>query len=208
MSARAEILARLRAGSASHSARPGAYAPPALRSDVARFAELVLRVGGVAHGPVAAGEAPARVAALATEHAAGGRIVAAKGAHDLLGPGSWELAQPAAAPASFENVAVAIASGRVGVAENGAIAVLESDAPQRALLFLCQHLILLLPAARSVPDRHAAFAALASELGATPRMTWISGPSKTADIEQALVYGAHGPLTLDVVLIGDVPSEA
>ena len=79
------------------------------------------------------------------------------------------------------------------------MAVAGAFAPHRALHFLCQRLVLLLPVERIVPDMHAAIADLAAEAPREHHLTWISGPSKTADIEQALVYGAHGPLALAVV---------
>jgi L-lactate dehydrogenase complex protein LldG len=202
VSARDEILARVRAAAPGRAAHPGPHRPPQAAADFARFRDRVAGVGGVAHGPFGGSELSDRVRALARERGPG-RVVATGPALARLGEGPWRATSPGAAPASFADVHVAIASGRIGVAESGAIAVLEEDAPQRALLFLCQHLILLLPAQGLAADLHAAFAALPDPTRAAPRLSWISGPSKTADIEQALVYGAHGPLTLDVVLCAD-----
>ncbi len=139
------------------------------------------------------------VASLAGERAEGGRIVAERSAANWLGAGPWQTPGDDPAPHSFEDVAVAILRGTLGVAENGAVAVVGRDAPHRALPFLAQHLILLLSDAVVVPDLHTAFAALPNDALRDHHLTWISGPSKTADIEQTLVYGAHGPLTLDVV---------
>jgi L-lactate dehydrogenase complex protein LldG len=87
----------------------------------------------------------------------------------------------------------------VGVAENGAVAVTAADAPHRALLFLAERVILLLDAASIAGDLHSAMRALPSAAWRS-QLTFISGPSKTADIEQTLVHGAHGPRALAVFL--------
>jgi L-lactate dehydrogenase complex protein LldG len=48
-----------------------------------------------------------------------------------------------------------------------------------------------------------AFALMQSELGQLPRATnFISGPSRTADIEQTIVIGAHGPRRVHIILVG------
>ena len=55
-------------------------------------------------------------------------------------------------------------------------------------------------AAHGVSDMHAAYARLAERpIGYG---MFIAGPSKTADIEQALVIGAHGPRSCTVLLVG------
>lgn len=133
---------------------------------------------------------------------AGGRIVGAPTATAWLGPGPWETAGADASPSSFEDVAVAVLLGSAGAAECAAVAVEASLALHRALPFLCRHLMLLLPVPAIAPDLHTAQARLGAGALAHPAWTWVSGPSKTADIEQTLVYGAHGPLSLDVVCVG------
>lgn len=102
------------------------------------------------------------------------------------------------APADLATIELAILRGRLGVAENGAIWVDAEHLPHRALPFIAEHCVLLLDPDAIVPDMHAAYAALAGrEYGWG---AFVSGPSKTADIEQALVIGAQGPRSLLVAL--------
>jgi L-lactate dehydrogenase complex protein LldG len=94
---------------------------------------------------------------------------------------------------------VAVVPGRLGVAENGAVWVDAADLPDRAVLWLAEHLVLVLPAAALVDHLHAAYARLRF-VGAGFGV-FVAGPSKTADIEQALVIGAQGPRSATVVLV-------
>jgi L-lactate utilization protein LutC len=129
----------------------------------------------------------------------GGGEVVAEPVAALLGTAAIEIARGNAAPHSFADVAVAIAKCSVGVAENGAVAVTVADAPHRALLFLAERVILLLDAASIAGDLHSAMRVLPAAAWQS-QLTFISGPSKTADIEQTLVHGAHGPRALAVFL--------
>ena len=103
-------------------------------------------------------------------------------------------------PHTLEDVDIAILRGKFGVAENGAIWITEKEMAQRALPFICQRLILVLSPKDIVPLMHDAYQLITTEdynYG-----TFIAGPSKTADIEQSLVLGAHGPVSMSVILVG------
>ena len=99
----------------------------------------------------------------------------------------------------LRDVELAIIPGELAVAENGAVWITERALPHRALPWIAQHLALVVSADALVNDMHEAYERL--EVGGGFGC-FISGPSKTADIEQALVIGAHGPRSTTVFLMG------
>ena len=108
-------------------------------------------------------------------------------------------------PHALEDVDFAILPGHFAVAENGAVWVTDAGLRHRVLYFLPQHLALVVPYEAVFNNMHEAYARLA-ELGfftgEKPDFgAFISGPSKTADIEQSLVIGAHGARSLTVFLL-------
>ena len=117
-------------------------------------------------------------------------------------PGLSELAEicsPSADPHSLDDVELAIIESRLAVAENGAVWLTEEDMGQRVLPYISQHLAVIVREENIVSTMHDAYTKIAAEdygFGG-----FIGGPSKTADIEQALVLGAHGPLSMTVYLI-------
>jgi L-lactate dehydrogenase complex protein LldG len=87
----------------------------------------------------------------------------------------------------------------LGVAENGAVWMASSDAILRAALFLAARVVIVVQEERLVDDLHQAYERI--DVRAHAFGAFIAGPSKTADIEQALVIGAHGPKELTLVLV-------
>ncbi|UOQ96817.1 lactate utilization protein [Hymenobacter sp. 5317J-9] len=92
---------------------------------------------------------------------------------------------------------LAVLQGEIGVAENGAIWLPEANMLHRALPTITQHLALVLDRRRLVATMHQAYAQLPGTGGYGK---FVAGPSKTADIEQSLVIGAHGARSLVVLL--------
>lgn len=101
-------------------------------------------------------------------------------------------------PAQLNGTRVAVVKGVMGVAENGAVWI-EKNVRHRALYFISETLVIVLDKTMVVGDMHQAYKIL--EGRDYSYGVFISGPSKTADIEQALVFGAHGARALTVVLI-------
>lgn len=101
-------------------------------------------------------------------------------------------------PHDLEHVELAILEGEWGVAENGAIWLPEEKLHHRALPFIAQHLIILLKKDRLLGNMHEVYGRINVE--GPGYGVFIAGPSKTADIEQSLVIGAHGPRSLTVFL--------
>ncbi|MBF9255093.1 LUD domain-containing protein [Pontibacter sp. 172403-2] len=100
---------------------------------------------------------------------------------------------------AFGNLEIAVVESLLGVAENGAAWVTEDNLPTRVLPFICEHLALVIHADNIVGTMHEAYAAL--NVAATGYGTFIAGPSRTADIEQSLVIGAHGPKRMHVFIV-------
>jgi L-lactate dehydrogenase complex protein LldG len=104
-------------------------------------------------------------------------------------------------PHELAFVELALLPGTLGVAENGAIWLSEREMGHRALPFITQHLALVLRTDQLVGNLHDAYRCLRP--GESGFGAFIAGPSKTADIEQSLVIGAHGARSLVVYLLGE-----
>ncbi len=98
----------------------------------------------------------------------------------------------------YAEVDLCILEGLWGVAENGAIWIDNRQLPQQVVAFLTQHLVILISRGSLLPHMHQAYSKL--DFGKWNYGCWIAGPSKTADIEQALVVGAHGARSLNVLI--------
>lgn len=102
-------------------------------------------------------------------------------------------------PHDLATLDFAILPGLLAVAENGAVWVTDHHVRHRAVYFIPQHLALVIPQDRILNNLHEAYCEFTfhdNRFGC-----FISGPSKTADIEQSLVIGAHGARSLTVFVV-------
>lgn len=91
-----------------------------------------------------------------------------------------------------------IIRGEFGVAENGCIWIPQTM-KQRAVCFISENLVILLPRQNIVNNMHEAYKRISfNDYGYG---TFISGPSKTADIAQVLVMGAQAARSVTIILI-------
>lgn len=98
---------------------------------------------------------------------------------------------------------VAVVSAFAGVAETGSLVLLSAPQHPTSLNFLPDHFIAILFSHRILPHLEDVWEALRHETGGMPRtVNYVTGPSRTADVEQTIQMGAHGPRKVHVVLIG------
>jgi L-lactate dehydrogenase complex protein LldG len=176
-----------------------------LDARVARFAERLGAVGGHVWRVADAGGAVAAVAQILGEH----------GVHRVAcsdDPLCAEILRATAA--GFEQVDVrdraalfaaeaGLSSAQLAVAETGTL-ILRSDVERHRLVSLLPPLhVAVVPTSRLVDTMAAALGRLADD-GVPPTLTFVTGPSRTADIELTLVIGVHGPRDLHVVLVDRV----
>ena len=191
MASRESILAAVRA------ARPPAVARPDVRliatdsasndDDVREFSVASEAAGAC----VVRGARADLTSLIASVYASDGRQVSAL---DLIEANAERLL-----PHSFADTDVFVCEGVVGVAENGAVWLPLSRLRHRSALFLATNVIIVLDEARVVRDLHVAYEVI--DPAAEGFGVFVAGPSKTADIEQSLVIGAHGAKSLTVLLV-------
>jgi len=99
----------------------------------------------------------------------------------------------------LKNVDLCVVRGEFGVGENAAVWVDADSLKYRGVLFLCEHIILIINSGKIVPDMESAYELI--DFKKLKSGYFVSGPSKTADIEQCLVIGAHGAKSLIVFVI-------
>jgi L-lactate dehydrogenase complex protein LldG len=194
MSSRDAILQAVKANQPGGRTLPGVNQPDyAVSIDpLTRFSEVLTAIGGRVILVDAEDDLKALIRQAFGSEASIRSVVESLPFEPLFTPGETD-------PHLLQDVEVALMTAQFGVAENGAVWVTEENYQQvRVLPFICQHLGIVLSRTHLVPYMHNAYARIGDEKYGFG--LFIAGPSKTADIEQSLVLGAHGPKTMTVFL--------
>jgi len=211
VTAREAILGALRAG----RARVPPELPPLVplrdlpvAERVARFAAVATRVGGVVE------QSPDIAAALRRA----GELLVAAGARSVATSDALALAALPANLASGVRVVphdapraellaadAGVTMAQWGIAETGTLVLVAASEQHRLASLLPPLHVALLPVERLLGGFDEALAVLRGPTGGPPAartITFVTGPSRTADIELELVVGVHGPKALHVLLFG------
>ena len=120
--------------------------------------------------------------------------------NDLAWPGDYAVEQRLATAADPVVLSVAFA----GIAETGTLALLSGSETPTSLNFLPDDYICLLQQQDLVSHMEEVWERIRARPGGMPRtLNYISGPSRTADVEQTIQLGAHGPRRLLVILVNN-----
>lgn len=190
--AREQILNAVRANQPALKALPEVITPADNIDLQTKFTETLTTIGGKVIKASGFGDIIAYIKSITN---AGDRVMSViAGLSDVITSGNASHL-----PHSLQDVELAIIKAHFGVAENGAAWITEDLISQRVLPFICQHLIVILNADDLVANMHQAYEKIGNEHYGYG--TFIAGPSKTADIEQSLVLGAHGSRSMTIFLI-------
>lgn len=162
---------------------------------IAQFASVLEMIGGTCIRVSKVGDVSAQLAQIPAFASAGKTLSLIP----EIGPTNVAM-ESIEDPHQLEDIDFAILRGHFGVAENAAVWVTDTGVKHRVIYFLCQHLALVVPADQIVNNLGEAYERI--EFRAPHFGAFIAGPSKTADIEQSLVIGAHGPRSMTVFLVG------
>lgn len=124
--------------------------------------------------------------------------------HTELQKLDWSKLDTSTGPSDGDDL-VAVVMAYAGAAETGSLALRSGADSPTTLNFLPDYHIVVLKATDLVGDYEAVYARLRRDSNTAdfmPRtLNWVTGPSRTADIEQTLLLGAHGPRKLHILVI-------
>ncbi len=99
------------------------------------------------------------------------------------------------------NAELGIAEAEYGIASTGTLAVISTGTRPSSLTLLPTASLIIVQIDRVMADLAAVLASLGPTRLAEHRMTLITGPSRTADIEKRIVLGVHGPKALHLIVV-------
>ncbi|MGF6900563.1 LutC/YkgG family protein [Paraburkholderia sp. GAS348] len=212
--ARRNILARIRAAqgrepepsvsereaAADYLARHPQGPRPEMPSDLTtRFIEEAQKMATTVDTVETLGEVPSAAHRYLTEHALPLQAIAWQTLQDL----QWaeaglnvEFRKPE------DGDVVGLTGCFCATAETGTVVLLSGPETYASASLLPETHIAIVPASRIVSGHEEAFGLIRSERGELPRaVNFVSGPSRTGDIEQTIVLGAHGPYRVHVIVV-------
>jgi L-lactate dehydrogenase complex protein LldG len=217
------IVARVKNALASGAPAPNHAPPPppALQADgqraelVSRFARELEAVGARIIGPVAPEQLADRVGAIVRERgvksiALGeGVVVDLNQVGNTLGESGIDVIRTRSVDGStrpdlrkqLAQVDAGLAEADYGIASTGTLAILSDETRPSALTLLPPASLVVVRIDRMKADLASALSALGCAALESHRLTLITGPSRTADIEKRIVMGVHGPKSLDVIVV-------
>lgn len=164
-----------------------------------RFRERALSLASTVEIATSLGEVPACVARYLAERALSTRAVCWPQFIDL----DWRASGiEVDARSARDDDLVGITGACCAIAETGTLVTLSGSGTPASVSLLPETHIAIVAAERIVRTMEDAWALIRSEHDALPRaVNFISGPSRTADIEQTVTLGAHGPYRVHIILL-------
>lgn len=212
--ARRNILARIRAAqgrepepsasereaAADYLARHPAGPRPEMPADlVTRFVEEAQKMATTVDVVQALSEVPAAAHRYLTQHALPLQAIAWQTLQDMPWAEaglSVEFRKPR------DDDMVGLTGCFCATAETGTLVLLSGPETYASAGLLPETHIAIVPASRIVSGHEEAFGLIRKERGELPRaVNFVSGPSRTGDIEQTIVLGAHGPRQVHVIVV-------
>lgn len=171
---------------------------------VALFITEALKVSATVARTADAADVPAAVADYLRAHNL--PAIVRVGADPMFAAGAWSSSQiELKRGASDGSDAVGLSHAFAGVAETGTVVLLSGSDNPTTINFLPETHMVVVNAADIAGDYETAFDRIRARYGhaSIPRtVNFVTGPSRSADIEQTLLLGAHGPRRLHIVVVG------
>lgn len=194
-----EAIVSKRLGQHSRGCLP-AYTEPALERFIARAEKASASVITIPH----INEFGKALSGYLAEHGLQQRIAAAPSPmlDEVSWPDGYQVERRIAE--ATDQVAVSVAFS--GIAETGTLALLSGSQTPTTLNFLADNYICLLQQNDIVAHMEDVWDRVRTHQGGMPRtLNFITGPSRTADVEQTIQLGAHGPRRLLIIIVMQEP---
>ena len=183
------------------SANPPRHIRPPVDDEdlVARFCERIESRSGTTSRLKALDAVPAAVAALAEKHGLPHAAAVGNALASLSWPEGWSIEHGAAGI----DTALGVSMAWRAIAETGAVMMHSGPDSPITHNFVPETHVVVVPVERIVRHYEDCWVALREAGKGAPRaMNFISGPSRTADVEQTIELGAHGPRRMHLLVVG------